>query len=83
MKRFSFNDVLADFIWALVKGQPAKLRAKRNRELLNATPYIIGRDNKHNHEFILHMRCGFASYNTNDIEFKYCGMCHEFLNERR
>jgi len=25
--------------------------------------------------------CGMTSYNPNDIKYKYCGNCHEFLEE--
>jgi hypothetical protein len=26
-------------------------------------------------------RCGAVSYNPNDVEYRYCGWCHRFLDD--
>ena len=28
------------------------------------------------------LQCGNISYNANDIRFRFCGFCHEFLHKR-
>lgn len=33
-----------------------------------------------NPESITCLVCNMTSYNPNDIEYRYCGMCHEFHN---
>jgi RNase P subunit RPR2 len=27
-------------------------------------------------------KCNMTSYNPNDIKYKYCGNCHEFLEDK-
>jgi ribosomal protein L37E len=46
--------------------------------------YVVGETPK-GERYILCTDCGMASYNNNDIEQKYCGMCNEFhsLKERK
>jgi hypothetical protein len=31
--------------------------------------------------WIKHKKCGKTSYNLSDVTNKYCGYCHEFLDE--
>lgn len=28
-------------------------------------------------------KCGWTSYNLNDVQNKYCGHCHEFWDEKK
>lgn len=41
--------------------------------------YIISK-NKDGYEYIECTKCHMKSYNSNDIKYKYCGNCHEFLD---
>jgi hypothetical protein len=41
--------------------------------------YIIG-ETKEGYKYITCKKCGMTSYNINDVEHKYCGNCHEFLD---
>jgi len=44
---------------------------------LSGVPYIIAEHGT----ALLCLRCGNLSHNPHDVEHKYCGACHEFLND--
>ena len=35
---------------------------------------------KEGYEYIQCLKCGRKSFHPKDIEYKYCGNCHEFLD---
>ena len=46
--------------------------------LASGTPYLEVADGK----AIMCLRCGMVSYNPHDVEQRYCGACHLFLEAR-
>jgi len=57
------------------------MSTQRIDRIVNGQGYIIEK-NENGEEYIQCSKCGMKSYHPQDIEKKYCGKCHEFLENK-